>query len=94
MPTTEHSEGDYSTVFNRIASERRAANTPQIDGMSVAYELYGNEPMPSEMDDERSRSGLSPSTVSPATLSPTVARMFTMRRSSRSSSLGPLSDTL
>jgi hypothetical protein len=83
MPTTEYREGDYFTALNRIESERRAATTPQIDGRSMVFELHGSEPMPAEMDDERSRSGLSPM------LSPTTP---VTRGSSRASSLGPVSD--
>lgn len=89
MPTTEHGEGDYFTAVNRIASERRAANTPQIGGRSIVYELHGSEPTPVEMDDERSRWGLSP-----AALSPVTARTPISRLSSRASSLGPVSETL
>lgn len=94
MPTNEHNERDYFSAVNRIASERKAANTAQIDGISLAYELHGSEPRPIELDDEKSRQGLSPSTVSPATLSPMTARRPATRGSSRSSSLGPVSDTL
>jgi hypothetical protein len=59
---THADQGDYYTTINRIDSERRAANTPQIDGRVVAFELHGSEPAPVEMDDENSRAGLSPST--------------------------------
>jgi hypothetical protein len=85
MPTTEHEAGNYFDAAIKLASERRAVTTPQIDGRIVAYELHGSEPMPVEMDDERSRSGLSPM------LSP---RTPMTRGSSRASSLGPVSDTL
>ena len=85
MPTTEHEQGDYFSAVINMISERRAATTPQIDGRSVVYELHGSEPVPVEMDDERSRSGLSPM-LSPKT--PVT------RGSSRASSLGPVSDTL
>ncbi len=86
MPTTEHGEGDYFDAAIKLASERRAANTPQIDGRLVAYELHGSEPIPIEMDDERSRAGLSPM-LSPGT-------PVTKGSSSASSVLGPVSDTL
>lgn len=83
MPTTENGEGDYFDAAIKLASERRAATTPQIDGRLVAYELPGSEPIPVEMDDEKSRAGLSPM-LSPVT-----------RGSSRASSVvGPVSDTL
>jgi hypothetical protein len=86
MPTTENGEGDYFDAAIKLASERRAASTPQIDGRLVAYELPGCEPAPAEMDDERSRAGLSPM-LNPAT--PVT------RGSSRASSVvGPVSDTL
>jgi hypothetical protein len=80
MPTLGNGEEDYFTAVNKIASERRAANTPQIDGNSIVYELHGSEPRPVEMDDERSRYGLTLSAATPLT-----------RGSSRSSSLGPYS---
>lgn len=67
-----------------MESERRAEMTPQIDGRQVAYELHGSEPIPIEMDDERSRTGLSPM-ISPRTPAGGV---------SRTSSLGPVSGTL
>ena len=90
MPTTEHRDGDYFAAVNRIASETRAANTPQIGSISVTYELHGSEPTPIEMD-ERSKRGLA---LSSATLSPTAARSPIKRESSRASSLGLPSDTL
>lgn len=94
LPTHRDQE-DYFTAVNRIASERRAGNTPQIDGRSVAYELQGSEPPRAEMDDERSWRGLP---LSPATLSPTSAgRLIPLqvsRGSSRASSFGPPSNTL
>lgn len=85
MPTTEHGQEDYFSAVINMASERRAATTPQIDGRNVVYELHGSDPLPVEMDDERSRKGLSPM------LSP---RTPVTRGSSRASSLGPVSDTL
>jgi hypothetical protein len=85
MPTTEYGEGDYLTAVNRIESERRAAITPQIDGRNVAYELYGSEPSPVEMDDEMSRRAFSPR------LNP---RAPVTRGSSRASIVGPVSDAL
>jgi hypothetical protein len=55
LPTDDNREGDYMSLASHIESERRAANTAQIDGRSIVYELHGSEPTPSEMDDEWSR---------------------------------------
>lgn len=66
---TQRDQEDYLTAVDRIVSERRAGSTPEIDGRIAAYELHGSEPMPVEMDDERSRVGLTASPTS-ATFSP------------------------
>jgi hypothetical protein len=76
-------EGDYMSVSSHIEAERRAANTPQIDGRRIVYELHGSKPTPSEMDDEWSRQGRSPhspqiptwawTNLSPRSTSPYIA---------------------
>ena len=87
---TQRDQEDYFTAVNRIASERRAERTPQIDGRSVVYELQGSEPPRVEMDDEQSRRGLP---LSPAVLSPTSTRLspVSARLSPVSSGLSQLS---
>jgi hypothetical protein len=60
LPTGDNAEGNYLALASHIQAERRAANTPQIDGRSIVYELPGSEITPSEMDDEWSRQGRSP----------------------------------
>ena len=60
LPTNDNREGNYLALASHIEAERRAANTPQIDGRSIVYELQGSDPTPSEMDDEWSRQGRSP----------------------------------
>lgn len=60
LPTHDNQEGDYMSLARHIEAERRAANTPQIDGRSIVYELHGSDPTPSEMDDKWSRRTRSP----------------------------------
>jgi hypothetical protein len=83
LPTHDNREGDYMSVSSHIEAERRAANTPQIDGRRIVYELHGSKPTPSEMDDEWSRQGRSPhspqiptwawTNLSPRSTSPYIA---------------------
>lgn len=60
LSAQDGTEEDYMSLSGIIEADRRAANTPQIDGRSIVYELHGSEPAPSEMDDEWSRQGRSP----------------------------------
>jgi hypothetical protein len=63
LPAHDDRDGDYFTAAIHIASERRAANTPEIEGTGIMYELHGSEPAPVEIDDVLSREGLSPSSA-------------------------------
>lgn len=63
LPAHDNRDEDYFTAAIHIASERRAANTPEIEGTGIMYELHGSEPAPVEMDDVLSREGLSPSSA-------------------------------
>ena len=61
LPAHDNREGDYFTETIQMASERRAASTPEIANTGVMYELAGSDPVPVELDDARSREGLLPS---------------------------------
>lgn len=78
--------GDYFTAVSNMKENMRATNTHEIDGRAVVYEMPGDSPLPIEMDDERSRSGL----LSPAGQD---SRPST-RGSSKSRSDGPVPTTL
>jgi hypothetical protein len=55
LPDRNNQDGDYFTA----SRDMRAAATPEIQGSQV-HELQGSDPDPSELDDEASRSALSP----------------------------------
>lgn len=59
LATQENMKEYYMSSTSHNGAGARAANTPQIDGRSIVYELHGSEPAPSEMDDEWSRQGRS-----------------------------------
>jgi hypothetical protein len=66
LATHDNLDGDYATAAMQIASDRRAANTPEMANTGVMCELPGSEPVPVELDDFRSRESLLPATRSRA----------------------------
>jgi len=75
VPTGPHEDQDYATA----ASAMRAERTPEVEGSNALYELHGDMPEASELDDESSRATFSPR--SPLTASNSQRTVSTSHRS-------------